>query len=634
MLDAVAPCVSRDSASILLYIAKRHAADCEAAGFVSGRHFVRTEAVQPPVFGPISGVAADGGARPEWLLRIHTIGPFQVELASGPVAINSRKAQGVLALLALAPRAQRTRVWLRDKLWSCSDEKRAAISLRQTIFDLRQAFGRHADEILHVERITIGLRLDRVWVDMRALGDLPGGPGDAAASELLEGFEVDDEEFEDWLRQERQSWEDRREKLAATAAGPPSPPAAVPAATVLPSKPEAKGPSPAGLATIGFLPSILYGCSAVMQFVADRILEGTASNLQELFPLRIIDYRDATRTSSTLMESCETEFYMRVRLMQVHNQATVTFLLYRASRMSLEWCQSFQADAGEILADSNALLSGFIAQNVDRVSRSLFEKDAGGAGEPLTPGRAAFAALNMMFRLDERAISNAREVLTAAQSTSSDTLLPSLQSYLASFLVGEFFEPLDSFLYEETRQLVDKAVAGNPFNSIALACLGHVMGYVFGEQDVAHELLERAMRINPGQAFVWDHYALQKLYTGDPAAALRAAERAVRLGRYSPIAYSYETTLSMAATLSGDYGGATVAARSALGKQPRFAAAMRYQIASLSQLGRVEEARALYQRLLAVDPDFEDPAIRPSRFRIADPATQAALLREIGRVLE
>ena len=38
---------------------------------------------------------------------------------------------------------------------------------------------------------------------------------------------------------------------------------------------------------------------------------------------------------------------------------------------------------------------------------------------------------------------------------------------------------------------------------------------------LAHELLERAVRLNPAQAFAWDHYALHKLYTGDPAAALR-----------------------------------------------------------------------------------------------------------------
>ena len=450
---------------------------------------------------------------------------------------------------------------------------------------------------------------------------------------MLEGFEVDDEEFEDWLRQERQTWDARRETLTAATAGHPSLPAAVPAENILPPKPDAEGPAQAGLATIGFLPSILYGCDGMVQFVADRILEGIASNLQEIFALRIIDYRDAIQSSSTLMDSSETEFYMRVRLLQVHDQASVTFLLYRASRMSLEWCQSFQAGVGEILTDTNALLSGFIAQNVDRVSRSLFEIDAGGAGEVSTSGRAAFAALNMMFRLDEGAMTNAGEVLTAARSSSRDTLLPSLQSYLSSFVIGEFFKPLDSILFDETRQLVEKAMAGNPFNSIALACLGHVMGYVFGEQDVARELLERAVRLNPGQAFVWDHYALQKLYTGDAAAAYAAAHTAVRLGRYSPIAYSYETTLSMAATLSGDHRGAMIAGRSALGKQPRFAAAMRYQIASLSHLGRVEEARALYQRLLAVDPDFEDPAVRPSRFRIADPTTQASLLLEIEKVL-
>ena len=631
MLDALTRCVPDDFLPQVPYTADRQAAGCALAELISGRHLVVTEAAQSAISGPQAGIAAVGDGRGGWDLRIHTIGPFLVEIDSRPVVIHSRKAQGLLALLALAPRGQRTRVWLRDKLWSGSDERRAATSLRQTLFDLRQALGSRADGILQVDRITIGLRLDRVWVDMRALGDLCDGPGGPAASELLEGFEVDDEEFEDWLRQERQIWDERRETL--TAAGQPWSRAGVPTASILPPKSDAAVPAGAGSATIGFLPSIVFGCDGMMQFVADRILEGIAGNLQEIFALRIIDYRDATQTSSTLMESSETEFYMRVRLLQVREQATVTFLLYRASRMSLEWCQSFQASVSAILADTDALLSGFIAQNVDRISRSLCEIDAVGTGEAPASGRAAFAALNMMFRLDERALANAGEVLNAAQAASRDTLLPSLQSYLASFVIGEFFKPLDNVLLGETRQLVEKAMAGNPFNSIALACLGHVTGYVFGEQDLAHELLERAVRLNPSQAFAWDHFALHKLYTGDPAAAYAAAQTAVRLGRYSPIAYSYETTLSMAATLIGDHRRATVMARSALTKQPRFAAAMRYHVASLSHLGRVEEARAVYQRLLAVDPGFADPAVRPSRFRIADPDTQASLLQDIGKVL-
>ncbi|MCE8441084.1 SARP family transcriptional regulator, partial [Rhodovulum sulfidophilum] len=66
----------------------------------------------------------ESGERPA---RLHLLGALCLTDAEGrDFTPKSRKAQALLALLALSPRGTRTRIWLRDKLWSESDEGRAS----------------------------------------------------------------------------------------------------------------------------------------------------------------------------------------------------------------------------------------------------------------------------------------------------------------------------------------------------------------------------------------------------------------------------------------------------------------------------------------------------------------------------
>lgn len=108
--------------------------------------------------------------------------------------------------MALAPRGTLTRAWLRDKLWSTSDEKKSASSLRQTIFEIKRDLGELADQILVIEQHSIGLLLDHIWIDHKvALKDAASLKAMKLApdTDILEGIDIADIEFEEWLMMER-----------------------------------------------------------------------------------------------------------------------------------------------------------------------------------------------------------------------------------------------------------------------------------------------------------------------------------------------------------------------------------------------------------------------------------------------
>lgn len=597
------------------------------------------------LFNPKRGseMSAEPQAGSAQLAKLFVLGPLGL-FSSGDRNLTPRgkKAQGLLALLALAPRGQRTRVWLRDKLWSTSDEQKSASSLRQTVFELRKDLGPLADEILDINRMSIGLRLDRVWIDHAEILAAPAHIYQLEVSEdteLLEGIDVVDEEFEDWLQMERQIWYDKATELLDSTPRPaPASPAATPERTstlLVPSRStETLGDVPdAQTFSIGFLPNIQQGCDANTQHLADYVLEGVARNLREFEPVAVYDFRDPTMHSDQFTQAFETEYYTRVRTMQVRDSLTMTFFLYRSSRMALEWSQSIQTSADQIVQNS-MLLEGFIAQNVDRMAKSMFDDrlrmiDNGDDWPP----KVGYSALNLMFKLDENALDNSETMLLKGNDQDdSGSIYPALRAYLTTFKIGENIGELNRGELDEARASAEAALGKNPFNSISLACIAHVLGYVFHEHDTAGGLLEQALNLNGSQPFVWDHYALHKIYTGEFEAAYRAAERGAALGSFSPISYSYDTTLAMAATMAGDHRRAIMAGQRALRKQPRFTAAMRYLLLNYAKLGRETEAQQMFERLLAVDPEFRDPEVQKERFRFAHKHDEASVLGTLKRL--
>jgi TolB-like protein/tetratricopeptide (TPR) repeat protein len=118
------------------------------------------------------------------------------------------KTQGLLALIGSAPGLRRTRAFLQDKLWSDRGPEQGAASLRQSLAEIRRALGDGRD-CLVTEAGMVGLDPDRVRVVVEP------GPGDwgptGEASEFVEGLDVADPEFENWIRDQRLAFADRLE---------------------------------------------------------------------------------------------------------------------------------------------------------------------------------------------------------------------------------------------------------------------------------------------------------------------------------------------------------------------------------------------------------------------------------------
>src|SRR5262249_39562333 len=192
---------------------------CACPWITHGRH---KNVTGPRPFDP--GAVLQSAGTPMAALKVTLLGTFEARLDSGAaVRLRRRKAQALLAYLALHPGKMQARGKLGALLWGDVTEKRARHSLRQALVTLRKALRRSRATCLAEEEDAVGVVPDAVEVDVATFDALvsDGSPEALARAvelyrgDLLEGIAVDEAPFEEWLREER----DRLREVAVEAFG-------------------------------------------------------------------------------------------------------------------------------------------------------------------------------------------------------------------------------------------------------------------------------------------------------------------------------------------------------------------------------------------------------------------------------
>lgn len=141
-------------------------------------------------------------------LRLRLFGGFHLEDAAGrPVALKLRKAEALLAYVAISSGHAAARQELAALLWGESEQPRARQSLRQVLLALSKALAQCQPPVLQITSQTVSLAPAALSVDVTDLERLmgEGSPASLAAAaalyrdDFLAGLALDAPDFEDWL---------------------------------------------------------------------------------------------------------------------------------------------------------------------------------------------------------------------------------------------------------------------------------------------------------------------------------------------------------------------------------------------------------------------------------------------------
>ena len=145
-------------------------------------------------------------------LQLVLFGGFHASAAGQQIDVPGRKERALLGFLAIPAGQSRSRDKLAGLLWSDRGDSQARESLKQAVFKLRRSLDCVQPSPLLVDREFVTLDGGAVVVDVAEFEQLMGaGTPEAVAratalyrGDLLDGLDVRDSGFDDWLLMERQ----------------------------------------------------------------------------------------------------------------------------------------------------------------------------------------------------------------------------------------------------------------------------------------------------------------------------------------------------------------------------------------------------------------------------------------------
>ena len=442
---------------------------------------------------------------------------------------------------------------LADLLWSDRSEAQARASLRQELSVLRKAL---PQGLLNADR-------QAVWLDPSQVCLVRG------SGEFLKGFDLASEGFEDWLRERR---------------------GATPAAPGIAGR---TGERPV-LAVLPF--EELDGAGE--DFFADGVVEEITSALSRVRDFHVIARQSAFALRGQVLdipaiaEKLGADYLVEGTIRRAGGQVRISVQLVRGKDGHTLWTERFD----DRLDDLFDLQDRIAAQVAGQVSPSLRSAEIARAESLATEHRTAYSltlsALPHFWAHRKGENARAIAILDEALAKSPD-YGPAL-AYKAWALAQQ-----PSYMWSDD-PAADHAVSISLAESAAERVTDHVPSLVaigaaltLSSPDIglARSFVERALAIDPNNAWGWMRLGWIAIYEKSPEEAARHFDRAEMLSPLDPFRFNVILGRSVTRRLLGDTDDSVRLIRAGMRANPGITWAYRMLAGDLTLAGREEEAQ-------------------------------------------
>ncbi len=578
--------------------------------------------------------------------RLRLLGSFGFFAPDGTrLSITSRKSIALLALVALARSGERSRTWLQSQLWGSREPDQARASLRRELSNLRLAINpSHGAPLLIADSRRVRLDLARLDIDVRELNANVANSRRVSLTDpgaLLEGLDVPgEEEFEDWLREQRQhvagliaqlqiqDWE--RVSLADPADDP------VNGSTT----PSGRKPS------VGVVAFTLRTSDQDDRAIADGMTDeiGDAlSRFSTLFVALAGPRPERPLDHSALCRELGVRYLLEGSIARDGDTIRIQVRLTDGVVREQIWAQRFDATLAELFAIQSEIAQT-VAQQIDS-SVEIAERTRAVTQRVTTPDAYhLYWRANALFRQWERG--SMLEAIATAQQVLELEPHNAWASALAAFCHSIVF----TFGWAD-----DPAATRAAALSHYEHCLRHgendpfVLGYaagtlvgIGGDVEIADQLIERALAIHPasGASLFWGGWV--DLACSKPARAIVRFESALRMNPRSAVRPLAMTGIGIGQLVLGELNAARVALRDAVQYMPHSPVTLAGLILVHALEGDYAAAAPFVARLNAlggghaVRAAIRDPGLRATLdailARYANPQADKASLRIVSRI--
>jgi DNA-binding SARP family transcriptional activator len=525
---------------------------------------------------------------------IRLVGVFEVRNDAGrDCTPRGAKARAILAMLCQTPDRRRARRWLEARLWSDRGPEQASGSLRQALSEIRKALGPDAD-CLEADRDSVRL--------LKAVTDLEQDRQAAATAlqsgrEFLEGIDVIDHAFEEWLVDERARVEGQmgttRPALART---PLAQTARLPFVIRLGGQPEGHGSfvgkalaDAIGRLVVEFAHVDLFGAGGT-PIPDDLPPEGMALHVEWAEILGRV--------------------HVLVSLISIANQLTI-------------WNQRATIPLGEPDFIGSGELPPLVFQAAD-AALAHFPQLAECSEGPRRANALIANALTEMFSYDGGRLREADRMLQEAHEIAASGRIHAWRCLVRQIMLVERTETDHRRIEAEIDEFSREALELSKANPLVLSLVGLARVMVDENPDAGTVLARDAVALSPYNAHAHFAQAAALIRLEDHNRALESARRGAQIAARTAYVHWWEAMSGLAAVRSGSYAVATAHLEAAHYRAPNFRVAMRHLLFLYLWAGERQKAARVYRGLLRAEPDFTLDRI------LHEPGYPAVTLRKSG----
>ncbi len=176
--------------------------------------------------------------------------------------------------------------------------------------------------------------------------------------------------------------------------------------------------------------------------------------------------------------------------------------------------------------------------------------------------------------------------------------------------------------FQHIERHLNNAIENDRRNGRALAMLGHNMAIYARHPNQALALFDEALSVSPGDAetLMWTGPTLA--FTGQAVEAIARLEQAKALNFENPLGFRYDHFLAIAYFAADRMEEAAQMGLASAVRNGRYVSNLRVTAAASAAIGKLDTAREMTARVLAIEPDFRvSKLVADHPFR--DPAQRA-----------
>lgn len=500
------------------------------------------------------------------LLRLTLNGTFAAEGPDGPIPKIGRRGQALLAFLALEPRQRATRSAAMTLLWGDRSEEQARASLRQELSSLRRVLPEGA---LHADR-------SEVWLERTTLSEQP-------TAQLLSGFDLHSEPFEDWLRQSRAVSTSRPKELIAKAGA-----RGRPVVAVLP------------FAELGVLDADMF---------ADGVVEEITGALSRVHDFHVIArqstfaLKDSALDAREVSERLGAAYLVEGTVRRSGDRVRISVTLVNGSDGRAIWTERFDDQLDDLFDLQDRIATKVAGQ----ISPSLRLAEIARARSTPPNDRSAYELVlsAMPYFWAHRNDDNlaAIELFEAALERDPEYgLALAMKAWALAQRTAYLWSDTPKEVRAEATHLAKRAIEFAGDHVLTLVGIGAAISMCSEEIDRASEIIERALEIDPNSAWGWMRKGYIHVYSDEAPEARAAFDQAIELSPLDPYMHNMVVGQGMAEFRRKNYDEAARLIEQSLRMGPGAQWAYRPLISIYTVLGRDEDVGRVSRAFFEAHP--------------------------------